>query len=159
MVAIQPKASVTAVRTQRSADAVGPYPFTVLIVAYVLFLFAIVVAVVAVAGLTGRLPRNRWAGIRTPESLRDDATFELANRVAAPTMLASAVVLALGGVGAIVLGTIPGIAAAVVALVAALVIAGIGGSIATRAAAALEPAGACGQSCGGCSLKDSCEQS
>ncbi len=63
------------------------YPGRVLIVAVLLFVLALVVGAVGVAALTGKLPRNRWAGVRTPDALRDDEAFALANKVAAPSML------------------------------------------------------------------------
>jgi hypothetical protein len=52
---------------------------------------------VGLLGWQQRLPRNRFAGIRTPATLRSDAAFIAANRVAAPPVLAAAVVCAAGG--------------------------------------------------------------
>jgi uncharacterized membrane protein len=63
------------------------------------------VALLAV-GLLGwrqRLPRNRFAGIRTPATLRSDAAFIAANRVAAPPILAAGVIYA--AAGGLALGT------------------------------------------------------
>ncbi|MEZ5152073.1 SdpI family protein [Rhodococcus zopfii] len=130
-----------------------------LIVAIVLFVLALVVGAVAVAGLTGRLERNRWAGVRTADTLRDDETFTLANKVAAPTVLGAAVLLVAGGVAALTLPTVAGVIAVVVTIVAALVTAGAGGSIAARVAAATKPeeTEGCGTSCGACSLRGACE--
>lgn len=133
----------------------------VLIVSVVLFTLAVAVAGVAVAGLTQRLPRNRWAGVRTAATLRDDEAFALANRVAGPTLLATAGLLALGGLGGLLIGGPLGAGIVVAALVAAAVTAGAGGTLGAKAAAAL-PApdtGACGNSCGGCSLKSTCAPS
>ena len=113
---------------------------------------------VGVAGLAGRLPRNRWVGVRTPDTLRDDAAFRLANKVAGPTMLAGGAILLAGAVAALTFPTIPGVVAAVLAVVGTIVVAGIGSALATKAAVPA-PAGACGNSCGGCSLKDSCQPS
>jgi hypothetical protein len=130
----------------------------VLIVASVLFVLALIVGAVGVAALTGRLGRNRWAGVRTAESLRDETTFALANKVAAPSMLGAAVLLAVGGVAALTLPTVAGVIAIVVTVVATLVTAGAGGSIGARVAAATKPAEAgCGTSCGACSLRGACE--
>ncbi|MGB8961382.1 MAG: SdpI family protein, partial [Pseudonocardiaceae bacterium] len=42
---------------------------------------------VGLLGWQRRLPRNRFAGIRTPATLRTDAAFSAANRVAAPPVL------------------------------------------------------------------------
>lgn len=44
-----------------------------------------------------RLPRNRFAGVRTSQTLRSDAAFRLANRVAAPTVLAAGAIMILAG--------------------------------------------------------------
>ncbi|WP_037177137.1 SdpI family protein [Rhodococcus sp. UNC363MFTsu5.1] len=118
------------------------------IVATVLFVVALAIGVVAVAGITGRLPRNRWAGVTTPEALASDDAFRLANRIAAPTMAAAALLLVIGGVGALAFGTAGGLLTVAVALVAALVTAGYGGSMGARAAAAAAPAGGCGHDCG-----------
>ncbi|WP_420753286.1 SdpI family protein [Rhodococcus sp. O3] len=130
-----------------------------LIVAIVLFVLALAVGVVAVAGLTGRLGRNRWAGVRTADTLRDDETFALANKVAAPSILGSAVLLVAGGVAALTLPTVAGVVAVVVTVVAAFATAGAGGSIAARVAAATKPdeTEGCGTSCGACSLRGACE--
>lgn len=112
-----------------------------LIVAVLLFVLALVVGAVGVAALTGKLPRNRWAGVRTPDALRDDEAFALANKVAAPSMLGSAVLLALGGVASLTLPTVAGIIAVVVTVVAALITAGAGGI--------RRSAGRCGDEAGG----------
>ncbi|WP_271047339.1 SdpI family protein [Rhodococcus rhodochrous] len=130
-----------------------------LIVAVLLFVLALVVGAVGVAALTGKLPRNRWAGVRTPDALRDDEAFALANKVAAPSMLGSAVLLTLGGVASLTLPTVAGIIAVVVTVVAALITAGAGGSVAARVAAATKPeeTAGCGTSCGACSLRGACE--
>ncbi len=53
---------------------------------------------VGVLGWRQRLPRNRFAGIRTPATLRSEAAFIAANRVAAPPVLAAGAVCAAGGV-------------------------------------------------------------
>ncbi|MFC7448436.1 SdpI family protein [Rhodococcus daqingensis] len=118
------------------------------IVATVLFVVALAAGGVAVAGITGRLPRNRWAGVTTPETLASDDAFRLANRIAAPTMAAAAVLLVIGGLGALAFGTAGGLLSVAVAVVAALATAGYGGSMGARAAAAAAPAGGCGHDCG-----------
>ena len=143
-------------------DLAAPYPGEVVIVAVVLFVLALVVGAVAALSLLGRLPRNRFAGVRTADAMRDEEAFVLANRVAGPTTAASALVLALGAVAAVALSGVSALVAVVVALAAALFIAAAGGSIGARAAAAVpKPAEAdgCGQSCISCSLKDACQPS
>ncbi|WP_072691568.1 SdpI family protein, partial [Rhodococcus marinonascens] len=112
-------------------------------------------------GLTERLPRNRWAGVRTSETMRDDQSFALANKVAGPTLLGAAGLLAIGGIGGILIGGAVGIGALLVSVVAAALTAATGGTLGTRAAAAV-PApdtDACGSSCGACSLKGACQPS
>ncbi|MGH3843551.1 MAG: SdpI family protein, partial [Pseudonocardiaceae bacterium] len=47
---------------------------------------------VGLLGWRRRLPRNRFAGIRTPATLRSDVAFIAANRVAAPPVLAAGAV-------------------------------------------------------------------
>ncbi|QCQ93009.1 SdpI family protein [Rhodococcus sp. SGAir0479] len=127
------------------------------IVAVVLFVAAVAIGALGVAGLTGRLGRNRWAGVRTPESLRDDETFALANKVAAPTMLAAAGVLVIGGLAGVLLDGVLPVAAAIVAVVAAFLLTAAGGTLGSRAAAAVPETSGCGTSCGACSLKGACE--
>lgn len=127
------------------------------IVAVVLFLAAVALAAVGTAGLTGRLERNRWAGVRTPQSLRDDETFALANKVAAPSMLGAAAVLVIGGIATLILPTVAGVIATVVVLGAALFTVAAGGTLGSKAAGALPETSGCGTSCGACSLKGACE--
>ncbi|NLE81020.1 MAG: SdpI family protein [Rhodococcus sp.] len=132
-----------------------------LIVSVVLLVLAVVLGGVAVAGFTERLPRNRWAGVRTPETMRDDETFALANKVAAPTVMASAVLLVIGSVAATLVDGALGLAAVGVSIVAAVITTAMGGVLGARTAAAM-PApdtGGCGSSCGACSLKDACQPS
>lgn len=158
-----------------------------IVVAVVLFVLALAVGGVAVAGLVGKLPRNRWAGVRTESSLRSAESFALANKVAGPTMLAAAALLVIGGVAALTLGVVLGLVVALVAIVAAVLTAGFGGGIGSRAAAALVQPSGCGndcncghteepaagdvaaddaqanaadcgaESCGSCALKDACQ--
>ena len=52
---------------------------------------------VGLLGWRQRLPRNRFAGVRTPATLRSEAAFIAANRVAAPPVLAASAVCAAGG--------------------------------------------------------------
>ncbi|OZF03619.1 SdpI family protein [Rhodococcoides fascians] len=132
-----------------------------IVVSILMFVLALVVGSVAAASLAGKLPRNRWAGVRTAESMRDDETFVMANKVAGPTTAASALLLLIGGAAALMLGGAFSIIAVVVCLLAAFVTAGVGGSIGARAAAAkpTSETGGCGHSCISCSLKDACAPS
>lgn len=63
----------------------------------ILVIVGIALLTVGLLGWRQRLPRNRFAGIRTPATLRSDATFVAANRVAAPPVLAAGAVCTVGG--------------------------------------------------------------
>ena len=106
---------------------------------------------VGLLGWWQRLPRNRFAGIRTPATLRSDAAFVAANRVAAPPVLAAGAVCAAGG--GLALGT-DGSALTVIVAVAGVGAVGLlvaGGLLGHRLAAAMPaPAGGCaGCTCSG----------
>jgi uncharacterized membrane protein len=101
-----------------------------------------------------RLPRNRFAGVRTPATLRSEAAFSAANRVAAPPVLAAGAVCAAGGV--LALGT-GGPALTMIVAVAGSGAVGLllaGGLLGHRVAAAMPaPTGCCARctcSGGGC---------
>lgn len=134
---------------------------SVIAVSVVMFVLAVVVGTVAVMSLLGTLPRNRYAGVRTADSMRDDATFAMANRVAGPATAAAALILVVGGIAALVFAGALSIIAVLVTVVAAVLTAAAGGSIGARAAAASAPeeVGGCGHSCISCSLKDACQPS
>ncbi|WP_214371048.1 SdpI family protein [Pseudonocardia sp. H11422] len=137
-------------------------PLTVrLIVGLVLVLAGALLVTVAVLGARSRLPRNRFAGVRTAATLHSEHTFALANRVAAP-LVAAAGATALAG-GAVILAGGPGAIGWVVLAVTGigtLVLSGLGGALGDRAAARLaaaEPAPApCGGTCAGCDLVAGC---
>jgi uncharacterized membrane protein len=106
---------------------------------------------VGLLGWQGRLPRNRFAGIRTPATLRSDAAFSAANRVAAPPVLAAGAVCAAGGVLALETG---GPALIVILGVAGAGAVGLllaGGLLGHRVATAMSPptGGCAGCLCGG----------
>ncbi|ASU80661.1 hypothetical protein CDG81_23015 [Actinopolyspora erythraea] len=94
-------------------------------------------------GLRGTLPRNRYVGVRTPAALRDDETFRLANRVAAPPILASgAIAVVVGCCLAVLGGTGTGWLITGIGAFGALVLLVAGGVLGGRAAAAApEPSG------------------
>jgi uncharacterized membrane protein len=52
----------------------------------------------AVASWRGRLPRNGFAGVRIPSTMRSDAAFRVANMAAAPLLGVGGVVLMASGV-------------------------------------------------------------
>jgi uncharacterized membrane protein len=106
---------------------------------------------VGLLGWRRRLPRNRFAGIRTPATLRSEAAFSAANRVAAPPVLVAGAVCAAGGV--LALGT-DGPALTVIVVVAGSGAVGlllVGGLLGHRVAAVMPaPTGGCpGCSCDG----------
>ncbi|MGH3599278.1 MAG: SdpI family protein [Pseudonocardiaceae bacterium] len=124
------------------------------LLAVVLLLAAAALLTVGLLGWQRRLPRNRFAGIRTAATLRSDAAFSAANRVAAPTVFAAGAVCAAGG--ALALGT-GGAALAVIVAVAGSGAVGLllaGGVLGHRVASAVPPptGGCAGCACsgGGC---------
>jgi hypothetical protein len=114
-----------------------------------LIVMAAALLVVGLLGWFQRLPRNRFAGIRTPATLRSDAAFAAGNRVGAPPVVAAGAICAVAGAvafdaGRSVLVVIVGVAGAgVLALLVA------GGLLGHRAASAV-PAPASTAGCGGC---------
>jgi len=120
----------------------------------VLLLAAGALAVVAVLGLTGRLRRNRWAGVRTPATLAGAEAFTVGNRVAAPPMLAAAVLLVLASGGQALDGAVAPVAM-VLCVAGAAVLVVVGGVLGNRAAASLTCAPERCADCTGCELMDS----
>ncbi|GAB2998162.1 hypothetical protein GCM10027184_62050 [Saccharothrix stipae] len=113
----------------------------------VLGLIGVAFATVGFLGVRGRLHRNRFFGVRTKATLRDDETFALANKIAGvPNVTAGAIAL----VAAVAAAVNPALTLVIglVGLVGSVVVASAGGVLGHRAADALpepEPAG-----CGGC---------
>ncbi|MCE6999351.1 SdpI family protein [Saccharothrix sp. S26] len=79
----------------------------------------LVVGLVGYLGLTERLPRNRFVGLRTPATMRSDATFRAANKAAGPPTIIGGVI---GVVGAVVAWFVPNDGA----LLAAVLVTSIG---------------------------------
>ncbi|RZT89221.1 SdpI/YhfL family protein, partial [Pseudonocardia sediminis] len=132
-----------------------------LVLGVLLVLIGAVLVAVAVLGGRARLPRNRFAGVRTRSSLHSGPAFVAANRVAAPLLGAAGAIGVVGG--AVVLSGPPAALAWVVtgvSAVAVLLLAGVGGALGDRAAAALVaelPAPeTCGGACTGCDLVAGC---
>jgi uncharacterized membrane protein len=118
--------------------AATEYPGWVLL-GTVLVLAGPALVCVGVLGWRGRLPRNRFAGVRTPAALRSDAAFRAANRVAAPPVVAAGVACLTGGT---VCFAATGAALAVVGGVTgvgALLLLLAGGVLGNRAAEAVPP--------------------
>lgn len=153
------------------------------VVACLFFVLAGVWATVGVTALLGKLPANRFVGVRSPETLATPERFALANKVAGPGFLAAALMLVFGGFFALRGGW--WWFAAVTGLVVAFLLMAMMAGIGIRAATTLplpEPAGGCGccgdsggdsaggcaapadpaadcgtDSCGSCSLSGMCE--
>lgn len=128
------------------------------LVAFVPLVVGLVVAAVGLLGFLERLPRNRFGGVRTPATLRDDETFRVGNKVAGlPIAVGGLVGIIGGGVALLTTGT-AAIVVAVLALLGTLVIAAAGGVLGHRAAEAVPaptpelPAGCAGCQCGGCGI-------
>lgn len=127
----------------------------------VLSVFALVLAMgslgIGVAGLTGALRRNRWGGVRSPETLRSDETFAVANKVAAPGYLGSGLILLVTGLIGLVIGSWGVVVALFGMVVAVLVISAVGGMALAAARAMPDESGGCGccsdpgDTAGGCS--------
>ncbi|MEQ3554985.1 SdpI family protein [Pseudonocardia nematodicida] len=133
-----------------------------LVLAVLLVAVGAVLVLLAVLGATGKLPRNRYVGVRTPDSLRTADAFILANRVAAAPVGAAGAIGLVGGVALLFTergGATPWVLA-VIAVAGLVVLAGLGGSLGARAAAvaiaAQQPAPTCGGACSGCDLVAGC---
>ncbi len=109
---------------------------------------------VGALGWRERLPRNRFAGVRTPATLRSDRTFRVANKIAGPPVAAAGAVGVLTGAA----GLVAGLVVATVGFVGMVGIAVAGGVLGHRAAEALPdeqpdlPDGCKGCQCGGCEI-------
>lgn len=60
------------------------------LVAIALLALAGALALVGLAGVFERLPRNRWVGLRTAEVRTDDESWRVGHRAAGPALMAAA---------------------------------------------------------------------
>jgi hypothetical protein len=131
------------------------------LVALVPLVVGLVVATVGLLGLRERLPRNRFGGVRTPATLRDDETFRVGNKVAGLPVTVGGVVGIVGGAVGVAMTGVASVVVAVLALLGTVAIAAAGGVLGHRAAEAVPapepelPAGCKGCQCGGCDLAKS----
>lgn len=125
-----------------------------LVAAIVLFALAAFLLISGAAGALERLPRNRFVGVRSPETLRDEATFQLANKVAAPTMIGAGVILAGGAAVGLAVGGWFAAGVVVFSVIAGVLVAGAGANLGIRAARTHAPQSASG--CAGCTLAGTC---
>ena len=130
-----------------------------LLIAAVPILAGLLIAAVGFLGLRERLRRNRFFGVRTAATLRDEETFRLANRVAGlPTLVAGLIGVLAGIAAALVADPGARIAIVIIGLIGLLAIAVAGGALGHRAALAMPepaselPAGCAGCACGNCSF-------
>lgn len=120
------------------------------VVAVVLFVVAALWLSVGVLGLVGRLPRNRWVGLRADETMRSAETFRIANRIAGPGTIAAGAIAAVGGLLTVGISSAWSPLFGGVALVAGVIIVGLVGGLGVRAAAALPAEDTSGGGCGCC---------
>ncbi|GAB17223.1 hypothetical protein GOEFS_022_00030 [Gordonia effusa NBRC 100432] len=153
------------------------------VVAIIGFALAALWCAVGVAGLSGRLKRNKWIGVRADDTMRSAKAFEVANRVAAPGVLIAAAITAVGAALNLAVGGVWGLVFAIGAAIASLLVIGMVSSLGIRAASSVpveddsagcgsgccsggddepaahntDPAQDCGQSsCGSCALSGLC---
>ena len=62
----------------------------VTLAAVALLVLAVALAGIGLAGLTERLPRNRWVGLRTAGIRDDDEAWRVGHRAAGPALMAAA---------------------------------------------------------------------
>jgi hypothetical protein len=129
------------------------------VIAGLLVLGGLALAVVGILGWRRRLPRNRFAGVRTVNTLRDDETFAVGNQIGAPLSMAAGAVSVLGGLAVLATpSTAVRLTLIVLAAVGALVLTAVGGLLGDRAAklVPVPTLGGCSGVCAGCSLVDGC---
>ncbi|MDT7562553.1 MAG: hypothetical protein QOG76_1177 [Pseudonocardiales bacterium] len=128
-------------------------------IAGLLVLGGLALAVVGVLGWRRRLPRNRFAGVRTVNTLRDDETFAVGNHIGAPLSMAAGAVAALGGLAVLATpSTAVRLTLIVLAALGGLVLTAVGGVLGDKAAklVPVPTLGGCSGVCAGCSLVDGC---
>jgi hypothetical protein len=129
------------------------------VIAGLLVLGGLALAVVGILGWRRRLPRNRFAGVRTVNTLRDDETFAVGNLIGAPLSMAAGAVAVLGGLAVLATpSTAVRLTLIVLAALGALVLTAVGGVLGDRAAklVPVPTLGGCSGVCAGCSLVDGC---
>lgn len=132
-----------------------------LVLGVLLVVVGLALLALGVLGSRERVRRNRWAGVRTPATLRSEDAFALANRVAAAPLGAAGAVAVAGG-ATLLAGASGALAWVVLAMsaVGSVVLGAVGGLAGDRAAAALPaPApvpSACAGACAGCDLVAGC---
>ncbi len=104
-----------------------------MMVPYVILLGAgVAMATVALLAQSGRLPPNRYAGIRTPGVMRNERTWRAGHAAAAPWLLAAGIVVTAGSL--LLLATRPNEAVGGLCLLAVSGLMGVLVAVAMRAA-------------------------
>lgn len=102
-------------------------------------------------GLRGKLSPNRYVGIRTAATLRDDQAFKIGNRAAGPALLAAGAVALLSGVSVPLLPSMASVVLVfVIGAVGGFALMTVGGVTGNRAAEALPDPSPCATCVGGC---------
>ena len=128
-------------------------------IAGLLVLGGLALAVVGILGWRRLLPRNRFAGVRTVNTLRDDETFAVGNQIGAPLSMAAGAVAVLGGLAVLATpSTAVRLTLIVLAALGGLGLTAVGGVLGDRAAklVPVPTLGGCSGVCAGCSLVDGC---
>jgi hypothetical protein len=129
------------------------------VIAGLLVLGGLALAAVGILGWRRRLPRNRFAGVRTVNTLRDDETFAVGNQIGAPLSMAAGAVSVLGGLAGLATpSTAVRLTLIVLAALGGLVLTAVGGVLGDKAAklVPVPTLGGCSGVCAGCSLVDGC---
>jgi SdpI/YfhL protein family len=129
------------------------------VIAGLLVIGGLALAVVGILGWRRLLPRNRFAGVRTVNTLRDDETFTVGNQIGAPLSMAAGAVAVLGGLAVLATpSTAVRLTLIVLAALGGLVLTAVGGVLGDRAAklVPVPTLGGCSGVCAGCSLVDGC---
>ena len=101
----------------------------------------VVIARIGWLGVKGRLPRQHWAGIRLPSTMRSDETWRAAHRAGGPWLVAGGLVGVLGGAGLLLVRPTATVAAeaSLVVVGALLVLFLVAGTFGVRAARRVDP--------------------
>lgn len=102
-------------------------------------------------GLCGKLSPNRYVGVRTAATLRDDQAFKIGNRAAGPALLAAGAVTLLSGASIPLLPSPTSVVLVfVIGAVGGFALMTFGGVAGNRAAEALPDRSTCATCLGGC---------
>lgn len=119
------------------------------VVALIPILAGLLVGLGGYLGWSGRLSRQRAAGVRTSATMRSDEAFVLGNRVAGLPTMAAGVIGIIGGLAALAMPTDAGaVVAAAIGAVGLVGLLAAGGVLGHRVAATVPEPPAAG--CGGC---------